>query len=124
MILGSHSSGKTSLIKHFERYVAEQNGSTESENDDLDDDDADDDGGDEDDDVKRFYKNNITKNGHDKDYHNRGEINGKINGNSIVKPELTIKFKEARSLDIFYPLSPLNIFHPDAYIVVYAVNSR
>lgn len=98
MVLGSHSSGKTSLIKHFERYVAEQNGEVDSDED--------------------IYNG---KNGQDEFVPGK---NGKSNGNSLLKPELTVKFKEARSLDIFYPVSPINIFHPDAYIVVYAVNSR
>jgi len=44
--------------------------------------------------------------------------------NSKDKPRLLINFKEVTSFDDFYPESPLTMYQPDAYVVVYAVNDR
>ncbi|XP_074598134.1 uncharacterized protein LOC141852877 [Brevipalpus obovatus] len=115
LVLGSHNSGKTSLIRLFGRYAQDQDQSDSDSEDEYD----------KHHDNYRSYVQ--TENSKNKSREN--SINGRIMKDSIIngdinKPLLMIKFKETVSLETFYPISPLSVFHPDAYIIVYAVNSR
>ena len=44
--------------------------------------------------------------------------------NGSNKDYLILNFREIERLDNCYPRSPITIYMPDAYIVVYAVNDR
>ena len=50
--------------------------------------------------------------------------NNSDDANNGGNTRLVLNFKEIISLDDYLPQSPINIYQPNAYIVVYAVNDR
>lgn len=115
LVLGSHNSGKTSLIRLFGRYAQDEDQSGSDSEDEYDK---------QHDDYRSYVQSENSRN-----KSRENSINGHIMKDSIIngdinKPLLMMKFKETVSLETFYPISPLSVFHPDAYIIVYAVNSR
>ncbi|XP_015793013.1 GTP-binding protein REM 1-like [Tetranychus urticae] len=95
LVLGSTSCGKTSLIRSFEDYIEQT-----------------------DDSIDRDYAYYRTK------YQDENRSNNPTKRSNEIKPALYLHFIEATSLHSCYPQSPLNFYQPDAYIVVYGVNSR
>lgn len=105
MVLGYQSSGKTSLIRHFGRCAEDQCESN------YDDDKTHD----------NIHPNAISENNRNRSQ--GGSVKSHCPKNSN-QPLLIIKFKERTSLENFHSTSPNSSFHPDAYIIVYAVDSR
>ncbi|XP_074602466.1 uncharacterized protein LOC141856111 [Brevipalpus obovatus] len=106
LVLGYQSSGKTSLIRHFGRCAQDQCVS------DYDDGDKS---------HESIHPNAISEN-------NRNRLQASSVKSHCPKnlnqPLLIIKFKERTTLENFHSTSPNSSFHPDAYIIVYAVDSR